>query len=123
MGRFVVSVAVVGLLMAAGCGDDDDGTSSEAIEEFCEGFNEINEQFSDINPVADPEALEEALEMLRDLEPPEEIADEYGTVLDGFEALSDIDITDQEAVNEVQEEFSQAEEAFNTVGDFVEEEC
>ena len=119
----MAGVAVVGLLMAAGCGDDDDSTSSEATETFCDGFNEINDEFSDINPVADPGALEDALDMLRDLEPPEEIADEYERVLEGFEALTEIDITDPEEVAQVQEDFADAEEAFNTVGDFVEEEC
>jgi hypothetical protein len=123
MRRFVAGLAVVGLLMAAGCGDDDGGASSEEIREFCDGFNQINDQFSDINPVADPEALDDALDMLRDLEPPAEIADEYETVLDGFEALSEIDLNDPEEVAQVQEEFADAEEAFNAVGDFVEDEC
>ena len=124
MGRFVAGLAVVGLLMAAGCGDDDDGgASSEEIKTFCDGFNEINEQFADINPVANPEALDEALEMLRDLDPPEEIADDYATVLDGFERLSEIDVTDQNAVAQVQDELPDAEQAFNTVGDFVQEKC
>jgi hypothetical protein len=123
MRRFVAGVAVVGLLMAAGCGgDDDDSTSSESIEEFCDGFNEVNEQFSNID-VTDPDALEEALDMLRDLDPPEEIADEYQTVLNGFQRLSEIDITDQNEVAEVQEDLPDAEEAFNTVGQFVEDEC
>jgi hypothetical protein len=111
------------LLMAAGCGgDDDDSTSSESIEDFCDGFNEVNEQFSNID-VTDPDALEDALDMLRDLDPPEEIADEYQTVLDGFQRLSEIDITDQNEVAEVQEDLPDAEEAFNTVGQFVEDEC
>jgi Asp-tRNA(Asn)/Glu-tRNA(Gln) amidotransferase C subunit len=123
MGRFVAGVAVVGLLMAAGCGDDDDGASSEEIEEFCNGFNEINDEFTDINPVTDPGALQDALEMLRDLKPPGEIANDYEMVLDGFERLSEIDITDREAVAQVQEDLPAAEEAFNTVGDFVEREC
>jgi hypothetical protein len=123
MRRLVAGVAVVGLLMAAGCGgDDDDSTSSESIEEFCDGFNEVNEQFSNID-VTDPDALEEALDMLRDLDPPEEIADEYQTVLNGFQRLSEIDITDQNEVAEVQEDLPDAEEAFNTVGQFVEDEC
>ena len=122
MRRFVAGVAVVGLLMAAGCGGDDDSTSSEAIDEFCDGFNDVNEQFSDIN-VTDPGALDDALDMLRDLDPPEEIADEYEKVLEGFERLSEIDITDRIAVAEVQEELPEAEEAFNTVGEFVEDEC
>jgi hypothetical protein len=123
MRRLVAGVAVVGLLMAAGCGgDDDDGTSSESIEEFCDGFNEVNERFSNID-VTDPGELENALDMLRDLDPPEQIADEYQTVLDGFQRLSEIDITDQNEVAEVQEDLPDAEEAFNTVGQFVEDEC
>jgi hypothetical protein len=128
MRRFVVGVAVAALLIAAGCGGDDDGgggggASSQATEEFCQGFNRINERFSDINPVTNPEALQEALDMLRDLDPPEEIADEYATVLEGFERLSKIDVTDQDAVSEVRDELPEAEDAFNTVGDFVEAEC
>jgi hypothetical protein len=122
MRRFVAGVAVVGLLMAAGCGGDDDSTSSEAIDEFCDGFNEVNEQFSNINVTA-PGALDNALDMLRDLDPPEEIADEYEKVLKGFEKLSEIDITDRNAVAEVQADLPDAEEAFNTVGEFVEDEC
>jgi hypothetical protein len=124
MGRLVAGLAVVGLLIAAGCGDDDGGgASSEEIERFCAGFNEINDRFSDINPVADPGALDEALEMLRDLEPPEEIADEFTAVLNGFEALSEINITDPEAVRQVQEDLPEAEEAFDAVDQFVEAEC
>jgi hypothetical protein len=127
MRRFVAVLAIAALLIAAGCGDDDDGdgggASNQATEEFCQGFNRINEQFSDINPVTNPGALREALDMLRDLDPPQEIAEEYETVLEGFERLSKIDVTDQDAVNEVRDELPEAEDAFNTVGDFVEEEC
>jgi hypothetical protein len=123
MRRQVAGVAVAGLLMAAGCGgDDDDSTSSESIQQFCDGFNEVNERFSDID-VTDAGALENALDMLRDLDPPQAIADEYQTVLDGFQRLSEIDITDQNEVAEVQEDLPDAEEAFNTVGQFVEDEC
>jgi hypothetical protein len=123
MRRFVAGVAVVGLLAAAGCGDNDVDVSNAETEEFCRGFNEINEEFSNQNPVTDRDALQEALDMLRDLEPPQEIADDYEKVLDGFEALSEIDLTDREAVAEVRAEFSEAEEAFNTVRDFVDREC
>jgi hypothetical protein len=119
----VAGAAVAALLMAAGCGgDDDDSRSGDSIEEFCDGFNEVNERFSEID-VTDPDALENALDMLRDLDPPEEIVDEYQTVLNGFQRLSEIDITDQNEVAEVQEELPDAEEAFNTVGQFVEDEC
>jgi hypothetical protein len=123
MRRFVACVAVVGLLAAAGCGDDDADSSSAETEEFCRGFNDINEEFSNKNPVTEPGALQEALDMLRDLEAPAEIADEYEKVLDGFEALSKVDLTDREEVARVRAEFAEAEEAFDTVRDFVDEEC
>jgi hypothetical protein len=123
MRRFVAGVAIVGLLAAAGCGDENADTSSGETEEFCRGFNEINEEFSNKNPVTEPEALQEALDMLRDLEPPAEIADEYEKVLDGFEALSEVDLTNREEVARVRAEFAEAEEAFDTVRDFVDEEC
>ena len=123
MGRLVAGMAVVGLLVATGCGDGGDGGASPEIKEFCDGFNEINEEFANINPVEDPAALEEAVKMLRDLEPPDEIAEEYATVIDGFEALSEIDITDQEAVAQIQDQLPDAEGAFDTVGQFVEDKC
>jgi hypothetical protein len=117
--------AIIGLvgIVATACGDDGgDGGSSAAVEEFCAGFEDINERFEDVD-LTDPEALRDALDELRQLDPPEEVADDYRTVLEGFEALSAINITDQEAVAEVEEQLPEAEEAFNAVGRFVDEEC
>jgi hypothetical protein len=124
MGRVVAGLAVLGLLVGTGCGDDDDGGASRAeIEEFCDGFNEVNDAFANANPVANPEALREALRMLRELEPPDEIADQYATVLEGFEKLSKIEITDPNAVAQVQKDLPNAEEAFDAVAQFVDEKC
>jgi len=131
MQRSMVGLAVVGLLMAAGCGGDDDGGDGDSAEgsgggsteEFCAGFNDVNEQFVDIDPAEDPEAFDEAVELLRDLDPPAEVADDYATVLEGFEALAETDVNDQEALADVQEEFAEDEEAFTAVSEFVEQEC
>jgi hypothetical protein len=128
--RSIAGLAAVGLLVAAGCGGDDggDGDSAESAgggstEDFCAGFNDINEQFANIDPAENPEALDEAVDLLRDLDPPEEVADDYATVLEGFEALADIDVNDQDAVADLQEEFSGTEDAFTAVSEFVEREC
>jgi hypothetical protein len=128
--RYIGGLAAIGLLVAAGCGGDDggDGDSAEgggggSTEDFCAGFNDINEQFAEINPAEDPEALDEAVALLRDLDPPEEVADDYATVLEGFEALADIDVSDQDAVAELQEQFSGTEDAFTAVSEFVDREC
>ena len=131
--RSIAGLAAVGLLVAAGCGGDDggDGDSAEtaegagggSTEDFCAGFNDINEQFADIDPAANPEALDEAVDLLRDLDPPEEVADDYAIVIEGFEALADIDVNDPDAVADLQEEFSGTEDAFTAVSEFVEREC
>jgi hypothetical protein len=121
MPRPLVGLVAVGLLVAAGCGDDDGG-SNNTTEEFCAGFDDFNERFADVQ-LTDPGAIGDALDALRELEPPEEIADEYDTVLQAFQALSEIDLTDQEAVARVEEELPDAQEASNTLNDFVEEEC
>ena len=130
MRRYIGGWAAIGLLVAAGCGGDDggDGDSAEgggggSTEDFCAGLNDINEQFAEINPAEDPEALDEAVALLRDLDPPEEVADDYATVLEGFEALADIDVSDQDAVAELQEQFSGTEDAFTAVSEFVDREC
>ena len=126
MGRLVAGLAVVGLLMTAGCGDDDGGgASSEEIEGFCDGFDEINEQFAGrINPVdGSGGARGGARDVAGPGAPGRDRRRVHGPSSDGFEALSEIDITDPEAVGQVQEDLPEAEEAFNTVGQFVEEEC
>ena len=130
MRRYIGGLAAIGLLVAAGCGGDDggDGDSAEgggggSTEDFCAGFNDINEQFADIDPAANPEALDEAVDLLRDLDPPEDVADDYATGLEGFEALADIDVNDPDAVADLQEEFSGTEDAFTAVSEFVEREC
>jgi hypothetical protein len=124
MGLLVAGLAIAGLLVGTGCGDDSGGGASrEEIEAFCDGFNDINDEFANDNPVANREALQEAIRMLRELEPPDEIATDYATVLEGFEALSKIDLTDQDAVARVQQQLPNAEKAFDAVAQFVDDKC
>ncbi|HYZ98320.1 MAG TPA: hypothetical protein VE575_06185 [Acidimicrobiales bacterium] len=141
--RLLVGLAVI-MLLAAGCGDDggsaDEGGSADGdenseagearndadsavVQEFCTGFGEWVEQYADVDPLEDPEALDEAIAELRQLDPPDELAEDYGVVIDGFQALADIDMTDEEALAEVQEEFAGAEGAFSAVQGFLDEEC
>jgi hypothetical protein len=123
MGRLVAGLAVLGLLVGGACGGDGGGSRAD-IEEFCDGFNEINDEFANSNsdPLADQDALREAVRMLRDLEPPDEIADDYATVIDGFERLSKVDLTNAAEVASVQDDLKN-EQAFDAVAQFVSEEC
>lgn len=134
--RSLIGVATATLVLAAGCGDDggggngDAGDGSDAIgrrageqaEAFCAGFADVEERFADAD-ITDPAVVDDALEALRQLDPPDELADDYAVVIAGFEALAGIDLSDEEAVAEVQEEFADAEGAFAAVEEFVNEEC
>jgi hypothetical protein len=128
MRRTLSALAALGILVAAGCGDDDggDGTAEGgggSTEEFCAGFIAVNEEFADVDPTTDADAYDDAVEALRELDPPEEIVDDYATVIDGFEALADIDPTDPEAGDQIAEQVPGAEEAFTALDDFLSREC
>lgn len=117
----LVGVVALGLVVVA-CGDDGDA-QSPATQAFCDSFEALDEEFGNVDPTGDAEAFARAVEALRDIEPPQEIADDYDLVVEGFEALSKIDLTDPDAVADFQERYEGAEDAFTTVERFVTEEC
>jgi hypothetical protein len=73
----------------------------------------------------------EATERLDDLEPPDEIADEFQAVVDftkdAAAAAEDVDLTDPDAAAELQEQFegrqAELEEAGQKVDDFLADKC
>src|SRR5690606_22612812 len=89
------------VLTAAACGDDGGGSS----EAFCDGANALNERFGTIE---DPEAFGEALEASRQLDPPDEIADDWNAWLEAFGRIEDVDPDDPEALAAL--DFSDVEE-------------
>jgi hypothetical protein len=92
MRRTLIGLVVAGAILVAGCGGDDDddggdsnasGSGDSATESFCEQFAAYDRQFNE-----DPEASEEeVIDAIRSLDPPEEIQDDFDTLLDGLDRL------------------------------------
>ncbi len=133
MRRTLIGLAAAGLLLVTGCSDSDDDTASTGgesggessgggtTEEFCTEFQALDDQFSE-NPEAasDPDQVIAALE---GLDPPEEIADDFETVLEVSRQTAEVDIEDPDAVAEAQELGASAAEANQRVSTFLQDEC
>ncbi len=127
MRRTLIGLAAAGLLAVTGCSDSDSGGGDAAssgggsTEEFCADFQALDDRFSE-----DPEAANDTdavLEALEELDPPEEIADDFQTVVDVTRQTADVDVEDPEALAEAQELSENAAEANERVGTFLDDEC
>ena len=85
MRRTIIGLILVGACALAGCSDSEgdvggDAAGSGSIEDFCSDFEELDRRFDeDPEAAADTAAVVEALD---ELDPPDEIADDYATVID-----------------------------------------
>jgi len=121
----VAALVVAAALPACGGGDDDSATES-----FCEEYRALEDELADVD-IDDPEAATEAFDRLADLDPPDEIADEFRAVVElnqeVFSAGEGVDLSDPEAAAELQEQFSdrlaELEDESQAVEGFLTEEC
>ena len=128
MRRTLIGLVAAGALLVAGCGGDDGETSTDdsgdsgenaSASDFCAQFQGYDEQFNQ-NPDA---SEEEVVEAIRSLNPPEEIADDYETLLQGLDALVGVDPSDPEAAAAAQEEMAQYQQASENIQAYVDENC
>ena len=114
-----VPALLVGL---AACGDDDDDTASGGGDDFCDQADSLNETFDSID---DPtsEQFSEALDRIRSMDPPAEIADDWDQLVSALDGLEDIDLEnpDPEALAAFDTEAMQ--EASDRVDEYMAEEC
>lgn len=111
--------AVPALLVAlAACGDDDDSAGGG----FCDQAESLNETF---NETDDPtsEQFGEALDRIRALDPPAEIADDWNQLVTALDGLEDIDLEnpDPEALAALDTE--EMQQASDRVDEYMSEEC
>jgi hypothetical protein len=100
-------------------GDDGDAPSDPATAEFCSRFADYDQQFSE-----DPDAgIQEVVDALKSLDPPEPIAEDYASLIEGMELMTTVDTSDPEAVAAMEEQFAQYDEASTNVAEFVGSEC
>jgi hypothetical protein len=113
LSRLAVLTAPALLFVAAACGGDD-GSAGD-VSEFCEQATALDERFSDTEDVTSSD-FGEVIEAFTELDPPDEIAEEWDTMLGSFQGSAGIDPTDPEVVDEIQA-------ASDKVNTFMEEEC
>lgn len=104
------------LLTAAACGGDDGGGGSS----FCDAANEVDSTFDSVD---DPtsEEYSAAIDRLKELDPPAEIADDWDLMVEMLDRITEIDPTDPGAAEEL--DFDEAQAAADRVGTYLEEEC
>jgi hypothetical protein len=124
--RLLVIAGLVAAVALPACGGDD-GSSTE---QFCEDYRSLADEVADVD-MDDPEAAADLFDRLAELDPPDEIADEFQAVVElNQEVLSaseGVDLTDQEAAAELQEQLSdqvaELDEEGQAVDGFLAEEC
>jgi hypothetical protein len=121
LARRVVGLAAVPALLVglAACGDDDDDSAGGS---FCDQAESLNETFDSIDdPTSDQ--FSEALDRIRSMDPPEEIADDWNQLVTALDGLEDIDLEnpDPEALADFDTDAMQ--EASDRVDEYMADEC
>jgi hypothetical protein len=127
MRRTIIGLILAGALALAGCSDSEGDVGGDAAggsgssDDFCSDFEELDQRFDeDPEAAADTVAVVDALD---ELDPPEEIADDYTAVIDAGRRLADLDPDDPAAVEEAQQLSEEAAAAQGRVSDFLSTEC
>jgi hypothetical protein len=141
MRRTVIGLAAAAVLTLAACGGDDDDSSgddnggsetpeaggeaspsSPEAERFCNELMELTQQ----GPAggSSPDAMVEAM---RDLHPPEEIADDFALTIEGTEMQTQMGAGGSEPDPELQARFEERSEEFQeanmNIQEFLASEC
>lgn len=121
LARRIVGIAALPALLVglSACGDDDDSAGSG---DFCDQARSLDSAFNDIE---DPTSAEfgAALDRIRAMDPPAEIADDWEqlvSALDGFENI-DLENPDPDALADLDTEAMQ--EASDRVDAYMKDEC
>jgi hypothetical protein len=127
MRRTIIGLILAGALALAGCSDSEGDVGGDAAagtgstDDFCSDFEELDQRFDDDpDAAADTAAVVDALD---ELDPPDEIADDYATVIDTGRRLADLDPNDPAAVEEAQQLSEEAVAAQGRVSEFLGSEC
>jgi hypothetical protein len=127
MRRTVIGLAAAAVLVLAACGGDDDDASGDSGSsgsggQFCEEFTELTQQ----GPAAgsDPESV---IEAMRELNPPQEIAQDFELTIEGAELQAQMASGGAEPDPELVSQFQENQEAYTqanqTIQEYISTEC
>jgi len=123
----IAGAGAAAALVIAACGG---GSGSGDVEAFCSEYKQVEEQLADLD-ASDPDAVDAVFDRIADLDPPDEIKDEFQTMIDFnrsvYTASQEVDLDDPEAADQLQQELSRRAEDLNEVSekvnDYLSENC
>ena len=111
--------AAVAALMIAACGG---GGGSGDVEAFCSEYKQVEEDLAQLDD-SDPDAVDAVFDRIDDLDPPDEIKDEFRKMIEFnrtvYAASQEVDLDDPEAADRLQQEFTDRAEDLNEVSEKV----
>jgi hypothetical protein len=127
MRRSLMAGAAAGALLIAACGG---GGDSNSVKAFCSEYKKVEADLADLDGT-DPDAVDAVFDRIHDLDPPDEIKDEFRTMTDFnrsvYTASQDIDLSDPDAAAQLQQELTDRAENLNEdsdkVNDYLSEHC
>ena len=106
MRRSLMAGAAAGALLIVACGG---GGGSNNVEAFCSEYKKVEADLADLDG-SDPDAVDAVFDRIHDLDPPDEIKDEFRTMIDFnrsvYTASQDIDLSDPDAAARLQQELT-----------------
>jgi len=120
MRRSLMAGAAAGALLIAACGGG--GSSEASVRSFCSEYKKVEADLADLDG-SDPDAVDAVFDRIHDLDPPDEIKDEFRTMIDFnrsvYTASQDIDLSDPDAAARLQQDLTDKAEDLNDVSDKV----
>jgi hypothetical protein len=123
------ALLALGAVGACSDGDDDDaaggGGAGGSAEDFCTEFSALNDEgeqlFSEGTPSADE--IQDIVGRLADLDPPAEIADDFGQLIEGFTLVARAQGGDTEAQSELNQRTDDLDAADERLEPFMRDTC
>lgn len=123
----LIAGAAAAALVVAACGG---GGGSADVEAFCSEYKQVEEELAQLDD-SDPDAVEAVFDHIDDLDPPDEIKDEFRTMIEFrrtvYTASQEVDLDDPDAADRLQQEVTERaddlDEVSDKVNDYLLENC
>lgn len=127
MRRSLMAGAAAGALLIAACGG---GGDSNSVKAFCSEYKKVEADLADLDG-SDPDAVDAVFDRIHDLDPPDEIKDEFRTMIEFvrtvYTAGQEVDLDDPDAADRLQQEVTERaadlDEVSRKVNDYLLENC
>jgi hypothetical protein len=123
----LIAGAVAAALVIAACGG---GGGSGDVEAFCSEYKQVEQELAQLDD-SDPDAVDVVFDHIDDLDPPDEIKDEFRAMIEFnrtvYTAGQEVDLDDPEAADRLQQEVTERaadlDEVSRKVNDYLLENC